>query len=97
MLHESYNKNDYEAVQQKKIESIINKYMEQINNATVANDVNKLYAGAAINEINNVKTKKQLAGESSQAAPVKLYADKLFDYNGVTYYTSFIQWKGRYR
>ena len=93
MLHESYNKNDYEAVQQKEIESIINKYMEQINNATVANDVNKLYA-AAINEINNVKTKKQLAGESSQAAPVKLYADKLFDYNGVTYYTPSFSGKG---
>ena len=93
MLHESYNKNDYEATQQKEIESIINKYMEQINNATVANDVNKLYA-AAINEINNVKTKKQLAGESSQAAPVKLYADKLFDYNGVTYYTPSFSGKG---
>ena len=93
MLHESYNKNDYEAVQQKEIESIINKYMEQINNATVANDVNKLYA-AAINEINNVKTMKQLAGESSQAAPVKLYADKLFDYNGVTYYTPSFSGKG---
>ena len=93
MLHESYNKNDYEAVQQKEIESIINKYMEQINNATVANDVNKLYA-AAINEINNVKTKKQLAGLSSQAAPVKLYADKLFDYNGVTYYTPSFSGKG---
>ena len=93
MLHESYNKNDYEAVQQKEIESIINKYMEQINNATVTNDVNKLYA-AAINEINNVKTKKQLAEESSQAAPVKLYADKLFDYNGVTYYTPSFSGKG---
>ena len=93
MMHESYNKNDYEAVQQKEIESIINKYMEQINNATVANDVNKLYA-AAINEINNVKTKKQLAGLSSQAAPVKLYADKLFDYNGVTYYTPSFSGKG---
>ena len=58
MLRESYNKNDYETEQQQEIESIINKYMEQINNATVANDVNKLYA-AAINEINNVKTKKQ--------------------------------------
>ena len=93
MLHESYNKNDYEATQQKEIESIINKYMEQINNATVANDVNKLYA-AAINEINNVKTKKQLAGKSSQAAPVKLYADKLFDYNGATYYTPSFSGKG---
>lgn len=93
MLHESYNKNDYEAGQQKEIESIINKYMEQINNATVTNDVNKLYA-AAINEINNVKTKKQLAEESSQAAPVKLYADKLFDYNGVTYYTPSFSGKG---
>ena len=93
MLHESYNKNDYEAVQQKEIESIINKYMEQINNATVANDVNKLYA-AAINEVNNVKTKKQLAGKSSQAAPVKLYADKLFDYNGATYYTPSFSGKG---
>lgn len=93
MLHESYNKNDYEAGQQKEIESIINKYMEQINNATVANDVNKLYA-AAIDEINNVKTKKQLAEESSQAAPVKLYADKLFDYNGVTYYTPSFSGKG---
>ena len=93
MLHESYNKNDYEATQQKEIESIINKYMEQINNATVANDVNKLYA-AAINEINNVKTKKQLAGLSSQAAPVKLYADKLFDYNGATYYTPSFSGKG---
>ena len=93
MLHESYNKNDYEATQQKEIESIINKYMEQINNATVANDINKLYA-AAIDEINNVKTKKQLAEESSQAAPVKLYADKLFDYNGVTYYTPSFSGKG---
>ena len=93
MLRESYNKNDYETEQQQEIESIINKYMEQINNATVANDVNKLYA-AAINEINNVKTKKQLAGLSSQAAPVKLYADKLFDYNGVTYYTPSFSGKG---
>ena len=93
MLRESYNKNDYETEQQQEIESIINKYMEQINNATVANDVNKLYA-AAINEINNVKTKKQLAGLSSQAAPVKLYADKLFDYNGATYYTPSFSGKG---
>ena len=37
---------------------------------------------------------EQLAGESSQAAPVKLYADKLFDYNGVTYYTPSFSGKG---
>lgn len=99
MLHESYNKNDYEAVQQKEIESIINKYMEQINNATVANDVNKLYA-AAINEINNVKTIQQLEEESAQAVPAPeyynetLYADKLFNYNGITYYTPAFSGKG---
>ena len=89
MLHESYNKNDYEAVQQKEIESIINKYMEQINNATVANDVNKLYA-AAINEINNIKTKKQI--EEDKASSIEnpgetIYSEKIFFYNGVTYYT----------
>lgn len=99
MLHESYNKNDYEAVQQKEIESIINKYMEQINNATVANDVNKLYA-AAINEINNVKTIQQLEEEFAQAVPAPeyynetLYADKLFNYNGITYYTPAFSGKG---
>lgn len=99
MLHESYNKNDYEAVQQKEIESIINKYMEQINNATVANDVNKLYA-AAINEINNVKTIQQLEEESARAVPAPeyynetLYADKLFNYNGITYYTPAFSGKG---
>ena len=89
MLHESYNKNDYEAVQQKEIESIINKYMEQINNANVANDVNKLYA-AAINEINNIKTKKQI--EEDKASSIEnpgetIYSEKIFFYNGVTYYT----------
>ena len=99
MLHESYNKNDYEATQQKEIESIINKYMEQINNATVANDVNKLYA-AAINEINNVKTIQQLEEESARAVPAPeyynetLYADKLFNYNGITYYTPAFSGKG---
>ena len=89
MLHESYNKNDYEATQQKEIESIINKYMEQINNANVANDVNKLYA-AAINEINNIKTKKQI--EEDKASSIEnpgetIYSEKIFFYNGVTYYT----------
>ena len=40
------------------------------------------------------RRKKQLAGKSSQAAPVKLYADKLFDYNGATYYTPSFSGKG---
>ena len=93
MLHESYNKNDYEAVQQKEIESIINKYMEQINNATVANDVNKLYA-AAINEINNVKTKKQIEEENASSIEKTvetLYSDRLFYYNDKILYTSKIE------
>ena len=92
MLHESYNKNDYEATQQKEIESIINKYMEQINNATVANDVNKLYA-AAINEINNVKTKKQIEEENASSIEKTvetLYSDRLFYYNDKILYTSKI-------
>ena len=93
MLHESYNKNDYEATQQKEIESIINKYMEQINNATVANDVNKLYA-AAINEINNVKTKKQIEEENASSIEKTvetLYSDRLFYYNDKILYTSKIE------
>ena len=93
LMRENFNKNNYRPEQQNEIENIIQKYMGQINNAATADRINQLYA-YAINELNNVKTKKQLAGESSQAAPVKLYADKLFDYNGVTYYTPSFSGKG---
>jgi len=99
LMRENFNKNNYRPEQQNEIENIIQKYMGQINNAATADRINQLYA-YAINELNNVKTIQQLEEESAQAVPAPeyynetLYADKLFNYNGITYYTPAFSGKG---
>ncbi len=59
MLRDSYKEKDYDEEHLAEIEAIIENYMEKINEADRASDVNDLYA-EALAEINKVKTKKQL-------------------------------------
>ena len=55
MLNKNYDKNNYAPEQQKEIESIIEKYMKLINNASSSSEINRLYS-VALNQIKNVKT-----------------------------------------
>lgn len=55
MLNKNYDKNNYAPEQQKEIESIIEKYMKLINNASSSSEINRLYS-VALNLIKNVKT-----------------------------------------
>ena len=66
MLRSSYNKNDYAKAQQDEIESIIRKYMTQINEASKASEVNDLYA-QALAEISEIKTKSQVQKEQEES------------------------------
>ncbi len=63
MIRSSYVKTNYEKEQQQEIESIIRKYMEKINDATKASEVNDYYA-QAVAEIQNVKTKKEVSDDA---------------------------------
>ncbi|MBQ9460873.1 MAG: hypothetical protein IJU51_03000, partial [Clostridia bacterium] len=63
MLKESYNRNDYEKDQLKEIDAIIKKYMERINEASKASEINDLYA-QAVAEIQLIKTKSQVSAEN---------------------------------
>ena len=63
MLKESYDRNSYEKEQLKEIDSIIKKYMERINEAAKASEINDLYA-QAVAEIQLVKTKSQISAEA---------------------------------
>lgn len=66
MLREGYNKEEYKQEQIEEIESIIDYYLERINNASKGSDVNELYA-QAITEIGKVKTIADLKREEEES------------------------------
>ena len=72
MLKDSYNEEEYGEEQLAEIEAIINKYMDLINDADRASEVNDLYA-QALAEIKKVKTMEQLESEAEES---KLNSEK---------------------
>ena len=62
MLSENYPEENYAAEQQREVRSIIRKYMQSINEAADASQVNSFYKQAAA-ELDNVKTRQQVSQE----------------------------------
>ena len=74
-LRESYPKEKYEKEQQKEIDSIIRKYMESINEASDAAQVNSLFLQAKA-ELDQVKTKQEVSKAAEESRKASEEAEK---------------------